>query len=143
MIITMDYRKYLDQFYDGSRNYGICDAVQACHENARTLYYYQLTRYVVEAVVQDVQDVLGLSNPICFRDDTSEPDSSDNHFYPGLEATLIASGVVIPDGLFNPNSRIDRAGILQWLIDNGKTGRVLEIDLSENPGNTDFWGGNT
>lgn len=136
MLITMNYKKYLEDLYDGSRNYGICDAVQACDERARGLYYYQLTRYVVEAVLKDVQEVIGHTGPIFLLDDTEDPASSDNYFYPNLEATMHNSGIVLPKGtsFSNGTKRINRAALLQWLVDNGKTGRVLEIDLSQSPG---------
>ena len=137
MIVEMNYRKCSDYFSRMSNYHyltrGVCTAVMGTDAGAESLYNYQLTRYVVRALIEDIQYVLGVQSEIVMRD--AEKDSADHFFYPDLEASLELSGVVLPEDLWCESGiRIHRQKLLEWLIANGETGRMLEINKELHPG---------
>jgi hypothetical protein len=137
MMVEMNYRKCSDYFsgaaYDSAINRGICTAVMGTDEQAKHLYNYQLTRYVVRALIEDIQYILGVQSEIVLRD--AVLDSADHFFYPDLETSLELSGVVLPQELmYESGIRINRQKLLDWLLANGETGRMLEINKELHPG---------
>jgi len=139
MLLTLNYKQYLDQFYDNTTaNPGVCMAIQHCHEQTRGLYHYQMTRFVVRALIEDIQSIVGNNNSLKFVSiEDGDPESND-HFYPDLEETMIASGVQIPEDsgvVQSAVGRISRGSLLNWLIKNGRTGKTIEIELDSHLGN--------
>lgn len=140
MIVEMNYRKCSDYFSRMSdyhyRTRGVCTAVMGTDAGAESLYNYQLTQYVVRALIEDIQYVLGVQSEIVLRDPVRlGRRSADPFFYPDLETSLELSGVVLPEDLWCESGiRIHRQKLLEWLIANGETGRMLEINKELHPG---------
>jgi hypothetical protein len=137
MMVEMNYRKCSDYFagatHDSAIRRGICTAVMDTDYCAGDLYNYQLTRYVVRALIEDIQYVLGVESEIVLRDE--DPVATDHFFYPDLETSVLASGIELPQELMHESGiRIDRQKLLDWLIANGATGRMLEINKNLHPG---------
>lgn len=139
MLLTMNYKQYLDQIYDNTTaNPGVCMAIQSCHEQVRALYHYQMTRFVVRALIEDIQSIVGNNNSLKFVSIEGVDSESDNFFYPDLEESMIASGIQLPEDsgvVQSAGGRISRGSLLNWLLENGRTGKTIEIDLDSHPGN--------